>query len=54
MENEKKKLNKSSKDYTSSIAAYGCPSCHQQPCTNPNDRIYNEYLGDSLLLSYWR
>ena len=56
MENEKKKLNKSSKDYTNSMAAYNCNSCDQQPCTTPTspDKSYNEDLGKTLQLPYWR
>ena len=53
MVNEKKKLNKSSKDYTNSMAAYNCSSCTQEPCSGTN-KSYNEGLGRSLQLPYWR
>jgi len=36
MTSEKKKLNKSSKDYTNSLAAYGCPTCTQDICQPGN------------------
>ena len=55
MENEKKKLNKSSKDYTNSMAAYNCNSCGQETCEGTGgNQSYVEDLGRTLQLPYWR
>ena len=55
MENEKKKLNKSSKDYTNSMAAYSCHSCYQETCAGTDTaQAYAEGTGNTLQLPYWR
>jgi hypothetical protein len=54
MANEKKKLNKSNKNYTNSLAAYNCNSCSQFGCGGtPTNYSSNQELGRTLQLPYW-